>query len=1218
MKNEQTGSLIAISESLDLPCPKSRSRFSSTSRWIAGVLRCALLALFFGVAATSLFAKVTGSISGIVRDPQGAVVPDTSVQLRNVQTGVIQTVTTDSAGFYSFPAVDVGTYDITFQKLGFAQFSETNVVINVDTSRQVDADLKVGKTEEHVTVRSSDVHVDTETTQIGEVIGQKEMTDLPLNGRAFTDLLALQPGVVPISTSQYGDLLPANYLNNGMLSMGGARDVNSGFMVNGANVVEGFGAGTPVVPNLDSISEFRIITSNAGAEYGNYAGGQVNVATKSGTNSWHGDVFEFLRNTDLDAKNFFSDDRGIFHQNQFGGTFGGPIVRNKAFFFVDYQGTRQDIGVDTGDVRVPTAAEKGGNFSSTTDENTLTTHCQDDNGNSIPCTVNGSYWAGQLSNRLGYAVSAGEPYYTPGCTSSTQCVFPNAVVPQSAWDPVSKNLLPLFPSPTAGVDFETSAYPETLQEDKGGLRVDVNTRFGQVSGYYFDDPWNNISPYDNSDGANLPGFPDSAIGNAKLATFQVTSPLSSTAVNVFTASYFRNKNLSGGTISGPSLSSLGFASPQDGGIAELTSQYQNYPTVLLYGGSTTVGPPESRLTQLNDTYQFQDDYSKIIGSHTLKFGADYHWDLVGFRRDNMKLYFKFSGGETGLPFADLLLGAPSSYFQATPASIPMRNFYVGAYGEDSWRVTRNFTLNYGLRWDVDPYWASATDNEPVFVAGEQSTKFPTAPVGYDFPGDPGIPKHMANIRWNDFAPRVGVAYSPDVSSGFLHSLFGNRGKSSIRAGYGLYYTNIEGSAIYDFSAPPYGYHYTSPAPPLLSTPFITRSNGTNNGQRFPLPPPTANANINWSEFEPISGLRSPLVDSPSPYTEHVDLSFQRQLAANTVWTISYVGTFGHHLIVNADNNPGNQALCFGLSDPSEVMPGTDTCGPDEENDIFYPVGGGTVYGTRAPYGFNFTGNGLQLDIGNSSYHALETTLHQNAGRLSFLLSYTYSKAIDDGSGFGEQVVLYPNGHIYAPRALSLYDIPQNFSASYTVELPFDQLFRKNNQFTRGWKLSGITEFTSGLPVTMYELDDNCLLGSDNNSGYTGSPDVPTYTPGKIYQDRNPRDNQLKDGSNGDPQYAWFNVNLFSEEPFGQIGNSSRRFFFGPGTDNWDMSLLKDVKFGESKSVEFRAEFFNIFNHAQFQGAFSTDGNLSDGPGAFGIVTSASDPRIGQMGLKFLF
>ncbi len=1165
----------------------------TTGRPRAGFRLLMLLSLL-AFAAVPLFAKVTGSISGTVRDPQGAVVPAASIQLLNVQTGVVQTMETGVEGFYRFAAVDVGTYNISFNKVGFTEFRETNLVINVDTSLSVDANLQVGSNQEHVTVTSSAVRVDTETSQIGEVIDDKEMTSLPLNGRAFTDLLALQPGVVPISTSQYGTLLPSNSLNNGLLSMGGARDVNSGFMVNGANVVEGFGAGTTVIPNLDSIGEFRIITSNAGAEYGNYAGGQVNVVTRSGTNDWHGDLFEFLRNTDLDAKNFFSDNRGVFRQNQFGGTFGGPILRNKAFFFVDYQGTRQTIGVDTGNVLVPSNAERGGDFSSPDDAGTLS-----------GAAVNGAYWASLLSSRLGYTVSDGESYYADGCTSSVDCVFPNAQVPKTAWDPVSPNILPLIPTANSGANFNTSAYPETLQDDKGGLRIDLNSRIGQVSGYYFDDPWSNTSPYDTSDGANLPGFPDQSVGSAKLATFGITSTLGASTVNQFTASFFRNKNISGQTKSGPSLASLGFASPQDGGIAQLTTQFQNYPTVLF--NNYSVGPPESRLAQLNDTYQFQDDFTRVIGTHTLKFGADYHWDLIGISRANMKLYFEFYGGETGLDFLDMLIGAPDSYFQATTASVDLRNFYTGAYGEDSWRINRSLTLNYGLRWDVDPYWASANNNEPVFVAGQQSTQFPTAPLGYNFPGDPGIPKHMANVRWNDFGPRLGIAWSPDAPSGFLRSLFGDHGKSSLRAGFGLYYTNIEGSAVYSFSAPPYGYHYTAPDPPLLSTPFISRSSGINNGQRFPLPPPTSAANIDWSEFEPLSGMRSPMVNSPSPYTEHVDLSLQRQLAANTMFTVDYVGAFGHHLILNADNNPGDPALCLSLNSAGAVMPGTDICKPGRQNDIFYPAAGGTIYGTRAPYGYKFKGNGLQLDIGNSSYNALETTLRQVSGRVSVLLSYTYSKAMDNGSGFGEQVVVYPNGTVFAPRALSLYDMTHNFSASYTYELPIDQLLRKDNRYTKGWKLSGISEFTTGLPITMFEMDDHSLLGSTNNSGYFGSPDLPVYTPGKIYADKNPR--------HGNP---YFNVDLFAAEPLGQIGNSSRRFFHGPGIDNWNLSLLKDLKLTESKSIEFRAEFFNVFNHAQFPGAFSTDGNLSDGPGAFGYVTSAADPRIGQVALKFLF
>ena len=1180
--------------------------FARLGHSIRGV-RFALLLLLLVFPASSLFAKTYGTISGTARDSQGAIVPGTNVQLRNVNTNVVQTGITDGAGFYSFPVVDVGTYAITFQKTGFKQFSKTNLVIDVDTSLQVDAELKVGDTSEQVTVTATTVSVDTETNQVGELIGGKEMTDLPLNGRSFTDLLALQPGVVPVSTSQYTALSPSGNLDSGLLSMGGARDVNSGIMVNGANVVEGFGAGTTVVPNLDSISEFRIITSNAGAEYGNYAGGQVNVVTKSGTNKFHGDLFEFLRNTDFDASTFNpfgAQPVGIYHQNIFGGTFGGPILRNKAFFFVDYQGTRQDIA-QSADVAVPTTAEKGGDFSSAADEALLA----GSNG------VNGAYWASVLSSRLGYTVTNGEPYYVAGCTSSSQCVFPGAQIPTTAWDPVSPNILPLIPNANAGNFFSTNSGPQTLQDDKGGLRIDFDTRIGRISGYYHDDPWIQSVPYGSSNSSSVPGFPDQTIGGAQLATFGITTTIGHSIVNQFTASYMRNLNTSGATTAtGPSLTAMGFAAPNAGGIYQLSPADPHYPTVLFNSG-LTLGPPEAILTQADDTYQVQDDFIKIAGNHTLKFGADYHWDLIDFSRPAMKYYFKFNGHETGIQIADFLLGASNAYFQGTPASLDLRNFYLGAYGEDSWRLSRNLTLNYGVRWDVDPYWAEAHDKEPVFVAGLQSVKFPTAPVGYDFPGDPGIPSHMANIRWNDFAPRVGFAYSPDVSNHFLHSIFGEHGQSSIRGGFGMYYTNIEGSAIYTFSAAPYGFHYSAPAPTILSTPFISRASGINNGQRFPLP---TGSSIDWAEFEPIGGDRSPLVNSPSPYTEHIDLSFQRQLEANTMLTVTYVGTFGHHLTLNADNNPGNQALCLSLSQSSDVIPNGITCGPDGESEVYYPAAGGVVEGTRGPYGINFLGNGVQLDTGNSDYNALEATLRHTSQRLSVLLSYTYSKAMDEGSGFGEQVVLSQTGStVRAPRSLSLFDIKHNFSASYTYRLPFDYLFRKNNQLTRGWIISGISEFTSGSPVTMWETDDNSLLGSDDNSGYSGTVDRPSVVPGKIYADRNLR-------HAGSPTYpGYFNINLFSEEPEGQIGNSSERFFYGPGIDDWDMALLKDVKLPKGTSLEIRAEFFDAFNHAQFYGSFSIDGNLADGlpsqGGTFGLpFGGANNQRIGQMALKLKF
>jgi hypothetical protein len=355
------------------------------------------------------WAKVTGSISGTVRDSQGAVVVDAMVRVTNTETGVASDTRSDSAGFYSVSALPVGRYEISFQKPGFSQYRETGLVINVDTALLVDAVLQVGSVHEQVSVEATPVHVETSSAEMGEVISGKEMVDLPLNGRAYTDLLALQPGVVPMSVSEYGSISPANTLNNGLLSMSGGRDMSSGFMVNGANTVDGYGFGTFLVPNLDSIAEFKIVTNNGGAEYGNYSGGLVTVVTKSGTNAFHGDAFEFWRDQNLDARYYFSDTRGVYHQNQFGGTFGGPIRKNRLFFFGDYQGTRYKIADDVVAL-VPTDAERTGDFSG--------------NPGALSGAVSSPYWASVLSARLGYPVSAGEPYYTTGCTSSAIVSFP--------------------------------------------------------------------------------------------------------------------------------------------------------------------------------------------------------------------------------------------------------------------------------------------------------------------------------------------------------------------------------------------------------------------------------------------------------------------------------------------------------------------------------------------------------------------------------------------------------------------------------------------------------------------------------------------------------------------------------------------------------------------------------------------------------------------------
>src|SRR5580704_18126243 len=382
-----------------------------------------LLAIVLAIAAAVFpaYAGVDGRISGTVRDASGAVVPQAEITARNTETDARLVARSDDRGAYSFPALPVGRYELTFSAAGFRPYLRTGVIVDANAALTVDAVLEIGVKTDVVTVIENQLHVETSSTQMGEVITGEQITSVPLNGRSFTDLLTLQAGVAPVTsiTSETvqdvgaSALSPSGDLNPGTISINGQREFANAFIVNGSDVEEDVNMGAAIVPNLDAIDEFRILTNNFDAEYGEFSGGQINVVTKGGTNEFHGDLFEFLRNTDLDARNYFSPTRGVFRQNQFGATLGGPIRKNRIFFFADYQGTRLTQGIDTGEIPVPSLQDRTGNLSDLAGSFTTV----DQNGNSVPTTVSGPYFASQLTQKLGYGVAAGEPYYFPGCTS---------------------------------------------------------------------------------------------------------------------------------------------------------------------------------------------------------------------------------------------------------------------------------------------------------------------------------------------------------------------------------------------------------------------------------------------------------------------------------------------------------------------------------------------------------------------------------------------------------------------------------------------------------------------------------------------------------------------------------------------------------------------------------------------------------------------------------
>jgi len=619
-------------------------------------------------------------------------------------------------------------------------------------------------------------------------------------------------------------------------------------------------------------------------------------------------------------------------------------------------------------------------------------------------------------------------------------------------------------------------------------------------------------------------------------------------------------------------------------------------------------------SQINNTYQWSDNLTRVVGLHTLKFGGGFHIDQVNIKSNSINNgSFLFQGTETGSDFADYLLGIASTYEQGDASPFYIRNKYVGLYGQDSWKVRANLTLNYGVRWDVLPPWREKYNQLQTFVVGHQSEVYPGAPEGIVFPGDRGIPNTLAPTRWTDFSPRLGIAYSPNFSHGILQGIFGGPGQSSVHAGFGVFHSAFEGLSAGIMSAcAPYGYDYDSTGGrPLFNEPFVSATTGGTNGQPFPSPIPAfgasvshPNTSVDWSKYSPITGDPAFYYRNTSPYTESYNVSWERELANGTFLQASYVGSQAHRLLVLTSANPGNAALCLSVSQPNQVMPGTPTCGSFGEGGTFTRADGSTVK-VRGPFSASFDGITYQKTVASSNFNAFELSLRHTSRRLEMIAGYTYGKSLDDSSSLSEAV--YPTGADLT-KAISAFDVRHNFVLTYKYELPVAWLFRTQNRLTNGWSLTGITRFSTGLPVTLFNNTDSSLLGSMPNGINNNGVDTPYYFPGDLQLNTDPRNHRPA-----------FNTSLFPTDisPYlGQLGNAPRRFFYGPGLNNFDMAIEKSLVLTEGKQMQFRLEGFNVFNHAQFFGPASVNGNISSA--GFGQLVSSQPPRLLQAAVKFMF
>ena len=1234
-----------------------------------------LLVLTMVFGPNVLRADVTGSILGVVRDSTQGVVAGAHIVATNVQNNFKQETVSAADGSFRILALPAGDYKLTVTAPGFRTFTETDIKVKVNDQLHFDVTLDVGSVAEHVEIVANAVQVQTESTQLGDVIDSKKMLALPLNGRSYLDLLGLQAGVAPATAETIQQDRPVSgSLSPGNVSVNGQRETANAFLVNGGDVSEGRNLGAGLVPNLDAVEEFRLITNSFDAEYGKFSGAVMNAITKSGTNSFHGDAFWFLRNSALDANGYFANAAGLprteLHRKQFGAVGGGPILKNRLFWFADYQGTRQTKGAET-TTTLPTVDQRQGNF-----DTHLLTGTVD---GPLTGTGGAQSWAQVLNTRLGLpagTIFPDEPYSFPGCTSNTgpnPCVFPVDPVsglahipgptdPNNAWVAPASGILPFIPAPKVAGDVSNN-YTDNSQKDKENdnkyaLKVDfINKTTGNWSWYYTidDSIVHSALPF-----ASVPGFPSDTPSRAQQFVMSNTKTFGATAVNESRVSFFRtalHKDNPAGSFA--KLSSLGFVT---GGLGIIPSTTPGYPEYVpqIYFNNFQIGVPTLNTYQPNNTYMASDVFSKAMGKHTLKFGGEARYLQINERNyASPNGNFVFNGDATGSDFADFLIGAPASsggYTQAALQLLDSRTRYGGAFVQDSWKVRPNLTLNLGLRWEASMPWYDTQGKIQTFNPGEQSTVFPLSPTGLVFPGDPGIPKTLAPTKYNNFGPRLGLAYSPGFSNEALGKIFGGPGKTSIRASFGLYYTSVEDlNLFYEVADAPFGLYWSTPSPVMFDEPFLLRQTGQSLGQRFPFTAPTpgdpANKTLSFGIYEPFTYYPGYNTHNVLPYAEHFNLSIQRELTKSTVLTVAYVGTEGHHLITQNEAIPGDPALCQQLTAQSaiDVTAGTAGCGFFGENDVFQtsptvncltvsptPLPG-CVYSNRQAirspnycpesatlvcYGSNNTNT---LTTANSIYQSGQISVERKANDVTFLAAYTFARALDDSSAFND-LVNFQNSKL--SRGLSSADITHNFVVSYIWAIPFDRAFKgAPKRLTQGWQTQGISRFSTGFPVPMNQSNgDFTLWGSSATDMPNRVAPLQILNPRKPNPDCPTSDNTgcyfippppglLTPQFPGDVEAACLpSVGAFAQNCTpGTFGNVNRRFFHGPGFNNTDFGLLKHTTIKENLAFDLRIEFFNIFNHTQFT---NPGGNISDS--SFGIISSTRAPRIGQFSVKFFW
>lgn len=998
-------------------------------RCISILLFCALVFVLFS-APFAAAQSTSGRVRGTLTDTSGSAIVGATVSLVNTATNVSRQATTNASGEYNLLEVPVGSYEIDVNQPGFKKFVRKDITVDLNAVVSVDIALTVGGSTETVEVTGEPPVIDTTTTQLGAVVNSRDVTELPLNARDTYQLLQLQPGV----QSQLGNDMFYGSDKPGVVTVNGGRGRSNNYSVNGGDGNDLFANLPAVQPSPDTIEEFRVITNSFDAEYGRNSGAVVNVVTKSGTNDFHGSVFEFFRNKDLNAKGFYDPVRPDFQQNQFGATLGGPIKKDKTFFFASYEGRRIKQGISSQPVPLPTNDQlatgnfSGGNplaqFAGTLITAPTASTIQQRCGPQLTAAANT-----ELGN-----VIAGNP-----TASNYATIFPNATIPITCFDPLSTAIYNTYVHPTSDGLFQ--AAPNKINNgDQFTAKIDQDlTKNQKLAVYYYYDNDFLQDPFAKfqAAGGNLGNFPGVFTTRTQQVNATHTWTIGSTAVNEFRFSYFREGQAKFNT---PTLTSDVTASC--GGSAYcfngtktdttlldntgaplgpnanygihpgLGSNFEGLPFISVNGGLSLGNNFEGQLPQTGNTFQFADNFSKLMGNHSFKFGGDFRYQMF-----NQLLYYNVNGSITfgpggandlggvqtpdpnnpgqflndGNVYPNFLLGLPNSYSQGSAQHELVRSKAIYLYAQDSWKIRSNLTLNYGLRWEMNTPLTDIGQKVQTFRPGQVSTIYPctlpttsplyvagsvtncdqagVTPVGLVFPGDKGVPQGLTNTYFKAFAPRLGFNYSPSGGDGFMRKITGGPNKFTISGGWGLFYNPIEQLVLEQFSAePPFGgSNFISD--PVFQAPFVTQSGATSPNPFNGILNPPRGQPQDWSSFRPILLFGEFPTNLRTQYSAQYNLTIKRELPGNMLFQIGYVGTQGHRLLASYDLNHGNPQTCNDLQaisnyygptlpdgtmnpNANPVLTSAYTCGP-QSADNSWSLPGGTIpngYTIHLPYG----------------------------------------------------------------------------------------------------------------------------------------------------------------------------------------------------------------------------------------------------------------------------